>query len=244
MHPILFKIGFINIYTYGLMVAIGFSLATILSAKEAGRRGISSDDIISLSLVVLITGLIGARLLYVILNLGIFIARPIEIFMISHGGLVFYGGAVSSFICGIIYLKKKRLDILKVLDIISPFVALGHSIGRIGCFFNGCCYGRPIYSFFGYKLHKLIIHPTQIYSSLYLLLLYVLLRFQYKHQTFRGQVFYSYLLLYTTGRFLIEELRGDQVEVFLGMTLSQLISIVVFFIAVFLYIRKRWQLRT
>ncbi|MCM8782705.1 MAG: prolipoprotein diacylglyceryl transferase [Candidatus Omnitrophica bacterium] len=236
MHPIFLKLGPITLYSYGLMVAIGFITATILASRTAKIFGVPPDNISTLSLAILISGVIGARLLYVLLNLKDFLSSPFEIFMVSHGGLVFYGGAISALFSGLVYLKIVKLPIWDIADIISPYIALGHSIGRIGCFLNGCCFGKPTISFFGIMFGDGIVrHPTQIYSSVFLVFLYMFLRTSLQFRQFKGQIFFSYLIFYPAGRFFIEFLRGDNPIVVFNFTFSQIISLGIFIFGVGAY---------
>lgn len=229
MHPILFNLGPLTIYSYGLMVGLGFVIATILAAKQAGRYGISQERITTLSLVILIAGVAGGRVLYVILNRAYFISNPLECFMITRGGLVFYGGAAFAFLASVIYVKRARLAVMGTADVLAPFIPLGHAIGRIGCLLNGCCYGEAASGFFGVVFQDGVVRiPTQIYSSFYLMLLYVLLKSLLKARRFTGEVFFSYLILYSAGRFFIEFLRADSTLVIGSLRFSQVVSIIIF----------------
>ncbi len=244
MHPILFRFGPITLYSYGLMVALGFITATLLAARTAPKFGIAPDRINTLSLIILISGIIGARALYILLNLKDFISDPVEIFMISHGGLVFYGGAVVSFLSGAAYSKISKMPVLDTADLIAPYIALGHSIGRIGCFLNGCCFGKPAAIFLGVAFGDGVIrYPTQIYSSVCLLLLYMFLRVCLEFRQFRGQIFFLYIIFYSAGRFYIEFLRGDSPIVAFNLTVFQLISLALLLFGILGYwgMRARWN---
>ena len=163
--------------------------------------------------------------------------------MVMHGGLVFYGGVFTSLVFGVLYIRRSRLSIFDVLDVVSPYIALGHSIGRIGCFLNGCCYGNPIYGLSDLAIQDTPIrHPTQIYSSLFLLLLYMILRVIFRFRDFSGQVFFCYLALYTLGRFFIEFLRGDNPCFLYNLTFSQFVSVAIFILSFLLYfVRRRFR---
>jgi len=240
MHPIILKVGAFTIYSYGLMVAVGFIIATIL----ASRRGKSEefkilpDKIGTLALVILISGILGARILYCLLNIKDFIANPLEIIMVTHGGLVFYGGAVAAFLAGFVYAKRAGLPIKDTLDLLFPYIALGHAFGRIGCFLNGCCYGRPYNGPLAVTFEDGTPRiPTQLLSAGLLFLLFIFLSMLITRRRFKGQVFCSYVLLYSTGRFLMEFLRGDNPPFLFLLTFSQVISIAAFVIGIFLYLR-------
>ena len=166
--------------------------------------------------------------------------------MLHKGGLSFYGGFIVALTCAVVFLKRRHLPGLKILDIFVPYLALGQAIGRIGCFLNGCCYGKPtdfvlrVY-FPGEFVAR---HPVQIYSSLNLLLIFIILRtFQAKKKgetKISGQIFLLYCLLYSGMRFFMEYLRGDHLPVFANLTIHQLISVGIFIVSgIFLWKRLR-----
>ena len=241
MYPELLNIGPLTIHTYGVFFALGIiaavSLAEFLYKRDGGTPGAFSD----LSLITLLGVIIGARTLFILINLEYFLSHPIEIPMIWRGGLVFYGGLIGGSIAFVAAVKVLKLDLFKSADIAAPAVALGHGIGRIGCFFAGSCYGKPtdlpwavVFTdprSLAQGVLGVPVHPVQLYSSLSLFLLAaVLLRIR-KVSSFKGQVIASYGVLYGTLRFGMEFLRGDP-RGFLtisGITLStsQLISLVI-----------------
>jgi phosphatidylglycerol:prolipoprotein diacylglycerol transferase len=228
LHPILFKIGPVAIYSYGFFLATAFLIATRLAIRRAPREGISPEKISVLSIYILFFGILGARTLFVLLNIELFKSKPWwEVFALHHGGLVFYGGLISSILSCLIYLTKNRLSISGTLDLISPYAALGYAIGRIGCFLNGCCWGKQTDLPWGVKFPFLAskVHPTQLYSSLLNFFIFLLLLSVRKRKGYKGEVFVCYLLFYSTGRFFIEFLRGDIPEFMLGLTFTQLISV-------------------
>ncbi len=216
MHPVICAIGPFTVYSYGLMLAIAFSVSSALAVLEAKKKDISSDIIFNLTFIVFVSGVIGARLFFVGQNIGFYRKDPIEILMLQHGGLSWFGGLMLGSLSGISYLKSKKLPVYKILDLIIPFVVLGQAIGRIGCFLNGCCYGRG---------------PVQLYSSMLLILIFAALRFLQDRPHASGQIFYAYLLLYSIKRFFIEFLRLDNPVIFLGLTLFQVLCIPLFCLA-------------
>lgn len=233
MYPEICKIGPFTIYSYGLMLVVAFVVSSTLVSLQAKRENINPEIILNLSFIVFIFGILGARSFYIIENLGYYIKRPLEIIMLQHGGLSWFGGLASGIISGAVYLKNKKLVVYKILDLIAPFLALAQAIGRIGCLLNGCCFGYV--SKFGlyFKVHKLVLIPTQIYSSLLLILIFIFLRFLQDRPHRDGKIFFTYLLLYSVKRFFIEFWRADNEIVFLGFSLFQIISIVIFFFSVF-----------
>lgn len=232
MHPVLFKIGPITIFSYGLMVAIGFALALFLICRRANDFNIKRDDVLDIAIIVLISGLIGSRFLYVVLNVDYYINRPLEILDLSKGGLVWYGGFLTSLAVSAAYIKKRGLSFLNVADLFFPYAALAQAIGRVGCFLNGCCYGTEAPSGCPFSVvfpfDTVMRHPAQLYSALSLLGIFVILRIWQDRRRFPGEIFLGYCLLYSLKRFLMEFLRGDNSRMLLSMTLSQLVSLAVF----------------
>ncbi|MCX5677681.1 MAG: prolipoprotein diacylglyceryl transferase [Candidatus Omnitrophica bacterium] len=224
MHPILLKLGPLTIYSYGVMVAVGFSLAAFLVYRRAPKFGMDRDKMIDYLILLLISGVVGARALYVLLNLGYYMADPMEILNLSGGGLVWYGGFIAALLASIWFLKIKKLDFWPVADLIAPYIALGQAFGRVGCYLNGCCYGiiAPCNFIFGER------QPTQIYSSILLLIIFIVLVRWQDRRRFKGEIFLDYCALYSCKRFFIEFLRGDNPRIFSGLTMSQLISAAVF----------------
>ncbi|NQT47235.1 MAG: prolipoprotein diacylglyceryl transferase [Candidatus Omnitrophica bacterium] len=240
MHPILFKIGPVEIYSYGVMVALGFLAATFLAARNAEKAGLDPTKIVDLFLWILISGLIGGRLLYVAMNIEGYILNPLDIVMLNKGGLIFYGGLITAFLAAVYFVKRNGMPVMKVADLIAPYIALGQMAGRVGCFLNGCCWGKISNSIFA--LHFIGTpfrrHPAQLYSALLLLAIFLFLRSLHrKDRAFSGQIFLTYLLLYSAMRFLIEFIRDEPI-IFLGrFTLSQGISAGIFLLSVALYTR-------
>ncbi|MFA5356606.1 MAG: prolipoprotein diacylglyceryl transferase [Candidatus Omnitrophota bacterium] len=239
MYPEICKIGPITIYSYGLLMAAAFLISSALAVQQAKRKGFDPESIFNLSFIAFICGVAGARILYVAENAPYYLKNPLEIFMLQRGGLSWYGGLIIGALCGVIFLKKKKLSIYGILDLIVPFVALGQAIGRVGCLLNGCCYGKV--SRFGiyFNIYDSVLIPTQIYSSLALLLIFIILRRLQERPHSRGAVFFTYLVLYSAQRFFIEFLRADNQIIIFGLTLFQLISIAIFLSAGYKLISMR-----
>jgi len=222
VHPIAFTLGPLTIRWYGVMVAIAF-LAGLWTASRRGRRdGIAPEKIIDLGPWLILGSIIGARTLYVISYWREqFAEKPFpEIFMVQHGGLVFYGGLIGASLAFILYSRIKKLPLWKGADILAPSIALGYVFGRIGCLMNGCCYGRacdmPWAITFpsGHETHPsgspgTPVHPTEVYESLLNLGLYAALAWLYRRKKFDGQVFATYLVSYALLRSFVEMFRGD-----------------------------------
>tara|TARA_B100000686_G_scaffold137739_1_gene145114 strand:+ start:3612 stop:4379 length:768 start_codon:yes stop_codon:yes gene_type:complete len=217
MHPILLEFGPVKIFTYGLLLATGFFSAIWLGARQGEREGYDPQTIMDLCFYILLAAILGARILYVIVEYKYFASRPLDILMVWKGGLVFYGGLILSVIVAMGFIKKRQLSLWRIADILAPSIAIGQAIGRWGCFFAGCCYGRPTDFSWGVTFtdsralaplnHSL--HPTQVYLSLNALAIFWILIWLRKRKAFDGQIFCAYGILYSIGRFLIEFLRGD-----------------------------------
>ena len=220
------------------MLVLAFCVVMFLLSREAKSQGLNSELIFNLSFIILISGIIGARIFYIVLNLEFYINNPNEIIMLAHGGLVWYGGLILGSLSCIVYLRYKGLDIYRTVDLIVPYLALGQAIGRIGCFLNGCCYGLESLRFgLYYPVHDKVLIPTQLYSSLALLGIYIILRIAQERVYQKGEVFYLYLLLYSLWRFFIEFFRGDSEIFIFGLSLFQIISIVLFVVSVVILTR-------
>ncbi|MCJ7662782.1 MAG: prolipoprotein diacylglyceryl transferase [Desulfobacterales bacterium] len=251
MHPVLFHIGRLTIYSYGFLIAVGIMVGLFLARRQAAQEGIDQDKIVDITFYILLAALIGARLLFVLINFGEYADNPLAIFKIWEGGLVFYGGLLPAAAIGIWYIKRLGLPLWQVTDIFAPSLAIGHAFGRIGCFLAGCCYGEACALPWAVTFadprslapQGIPVHPTQLYSSLSLFALFAFLVFLRKKKTFQGELFWSYIFCYSVGRFFLEFLRGDARGSALGgiFSTSQAIGIPLAGISVvmFLYLRKR-----
>jgi len=234
MFPVLLKIGPLSIFTYGFFIALGFLAGIYFAVKEARRLGEEPEIIMDLCFYLLVAAIIGSRLFYVATNPKMFLENPVEILKIWNGGLVFYGGFIAALITGIIYLKAKNIPVWKTADIMAPSVVLAHFFGRIGCFFAGCCYGKycdlPWAVIFrnpdSLAPQGLPLHPTQLYSALNNLAIFLFLFFFRKHKKYDGQLFWLYVLMYGITRSFIEIFRADfRGEFFYGTySISQVVG--------------------
>jgi phosphatidylglycerol:prolipoprotein diacylglycerol transferase len=242
MHPVLLKIGPIAIYTYGLFVALGVVAWMFISKKEAVRLGQDEGPITDLCFLIVVSSMLGARLFYVAVNPEMFLENPLEIFKIWNGGLVFYGGFIAAVVVAMLYLKKRRMPIWQTADVLAPGLAAGHALGRVGCFFAGCCYGKtcdlPWSVTFSDSLSLaplgIPLHPTQLYEVANNLVLFVVLWLFRRRKTFDGQVFWIYLLMYGFTRAVLEIFRGDPRGLFFNgnLSVSQIIGIALAVLAI------------
>jgi len=241
MRPILFEIAGFPIYSYGVMIFFAFLLGIYLAQRQAPKEGFQKDHVYDVAIMTIILALIGARLAYVILNWEHFAQNPGEILAVRRGGLTFYGGFIAPLIGGFFYARIKRISMLKFLDFISPYIALGYGITRIGCFLNGCCYGVPTDSFLGVvfpAVDNISRHPTQLYSVIAMLIVFFVLVFMRRKKRPRGVVFFSFILFYGVYRFLVEFFRVPQPG-YWGLTLAQNIALPVILLAFIFIIFKR-----
>jgi phosphatidylglycerol:prolipoprotein diacylglycerol transferase len=232
VYPIILKIGPVCIYSYGLMVAIAFAAAISLSYRYAPRFGIDRESVVDFGISILLGGIAGARLFYVLLNLAYYKANPAEIFDLTKGGLVWYGGFLAGVVVAIVFVKVNRIDFFNGADLLAPFIALAQGIGRIGCLLNGCCYGIRAPEGFplGVKFPQdgVLRHPAQLYEAAALFAIFVFLIVLQRSRRFKGEIFLAYAILYSVARFLLEYARGDNFKAFAALTLSQLISAAIF----------------
>ncbi|HCY85083.1 MAG TPA: prolipoprotein diacylglyceryl transferase [Desulfobacteraceae bacterium] len=248
MYPILLEIGSLKLYTYGLFLALGFITAIWFTKRNARFYGISDQTISDLFFTILVSAIVGARLLYVGINFDAYKGNILEMFKIWNGGLVFFGGFIAAFFAAFAFLKIRKMDIWKTADILAPGLALGHAVGRFGCLFAGCCYGKtcdlPIAIRFTHPESlaplNVLLHPTQLYMVGTNFLIFLILLAVQKRKRFDGMVFLSYIMLYSAFRAVVEHFRGDfRGDFFFEfISLSQGIGLVVSFVALVFLIVK------
>jgi phosphatidylglycerol---prolipoprotein diacylglyceryl transferase len=252
MHRYLCRIGPVNLYAYGAMLALAFVAGTWLAVSRARTRNVPGSAIYDLVLWILVSSLAGARLLFVIMNFDYYRDHLLDILKLWEGGLVLYGGIVFGFCAAVYFLKKNKLPVWRVVDILAPSLALGVAIGRIGCFLNGCCYGRlsarwgvrfpgvdnpPAYEEqlrHGFispaASSSLPVLPTQLYEAFACLFIAGLLLFiERRNRYFDGFLFWLFIAFYSVERFFMEGIRYYEQNFFIGfLTVSQLISVIFF----------------
>jgi phosphatidylglycerol:prolipoprotein diacylglycerol transferase len=250
VHPIAFHLGSFAVHWYGIMIALAFLAGLWTATLRARREKISGEKIADIVLWLMVGAIIGARIVYVTTYWKEeFADQPIsEIFMIQHGGLVYYGGFIGATIAGMIYIRWKKMPLWKTADVLAPSIALGSFFGRAGCLLNGCCYGRPTnlpwaITFTNPQAHELSgtplnipLHPTEIYDGLLNLILYFFLAWLFRRKKFDGQIFATYLLCYSVIRAFVEYFRGDysDLQYHFGLTPAQWIGVPIFIAGLFL----------
>jgi phosphatidylglycerol---prolipoprotein diacylglyceryl transferase len=177
LHPILLKIGSLTIFTYGFFLALAFLAAMALAGREARRVGLPPGRVYDLCFYSIIAALIGARFLQVLLEWDFYRVHPQDIVKVWDGGLAFQGGLVLGILTAVFYMWRHSLPVWKTLDVLALAMPLGQSIGRIGCFMAGCCYGRPNDLSWGVTFTDpqslgpvgVKIHPTQLFMAVLLI---------------------------------------------------------------------------
>jgi phosphatidylglycerol:prolipoprotein diacylglycerol transferase len=247
MHPILFKLGPFPVYSYGTLAALAYGIAIFLMVRRAPALGLSRHMVTDISIGMLVSGIIGARVLYILLNSGYYLQRPFEMLLLYKGGLVWYGGFFAGVASGIWMTRKDPDGFWPFADLAAPYLALAQGIGRLGCFLNGCCFGVPAPSHFPlhviFPSEDIVRHPTQLYAAFFLIVIFMILRLCQEKRRFGGEIFLLYCVLTSFKRFLVEFLRGDNPRILCGLTFSQLVAIFVFVVAAAVFTRKvtRWK---
>ncbi len=256
MLPVLFHIGSLTVYTYGVLVASGVLLGLWYARRQAPRHGLNPDHVWNLGIYMVLVALIVAKIWLVFSAWDYYAANPREIFsmtVIQSGG-TFYGGVVGAMLTIIIYTRVQKIPVLPLLDTFAFAVPLGHSIGRLGCLAAGCCYGRPTTvpwaitfknelaeQLAGTPLHT-PLHPTQLYESAAEFLNFLIVVWLARRQRFTGQLVGTYFLLYGFERGTIEFFRGDPGRTMMfhnTVSLMQLTSVALILTGAFLWWRGR-----
>ena len=242
MFPRLFHLGNFGIPTYGVLVASGVLVGLFVAAKLAQQQGEDPDKAWNLGIIAVLSAIVGAKLLLIVNDWGYYTRNPREIFSLSmlQAGGVFYGGLIAAIAASVWYIRREHMPVLKTCDAFAPGIALGHAIGRVGCFAAGCCYGKPTSLPWGVVFTNPLakqfsgtplgihIHPTQLYESAVELINFFLLYWLIRHKRFQGQVIGAYMFLYGFARYFLEFLRDDpeRGSVFGIMTGTQFISLI------------------
>ena len=267
MYPIAFHIGSFAVHWYGIFIGIGFLASFFLLLRLKRYAGLTTDQIYNISMIALFAGVIGARAFYVVQFWDQFSGRGIlAILNVHEGGLVFYGGFILAFTAECLYAKwptvrrllglkennpadgsdpRKNISLLALLDVLGPAMALAHAFGRVSCFMQGCCFGKPAPEGFllavrfpagspaAYKYPSLLangsepVYPVQLFESAGNLLMCAILLLLLRNRKYAGMIGGVYLILYGVMRFLIEFMRGDHTDSILGLTPSQFIAVAV-----------------
>jgi phosphatidylglycerol:prolipoprotein diacylglycerol transferase len=240
MYPILFNVGGLPVYSYGVLLAAAYLIGLQLAVVRARRAGIDPAKVMDLGIYLIIAALVGAKLMLIAVDFDYFLQQPRELLSLVRAGGVFYGGLIGAVAVGYFLVRKYKLNIWSTGDLMAPGIALGHVVGRFGCLLAGCCYGRP--TDVGWAITftnpvananvgtplNIPLHPTQMYDAgAELLILGLLLLTERKGKPFAGRTFWLYIGLYAISRFIIEYFRGDiqRGTVFGSMSTSQFVSL-------------------
>src|SRR5438128_11800001 len=239
MYPRLLELGPITVYTYGVLLAAAYLLGLQFAMVRAKARGLDSVRVLDLGIYIIISALVGAKLLLLVTDFRTFRADPSELLTLARSGGVFYGGLILAVTVALWYIRRVGLPLWTTCDVFAPGIALGHVVGRFGCFFAGCCFGKPTTRPWGITFTDpfaaanvgtplgVPLHPTQLYEAgPEFVILMVLLFTERKGRPFAGRTFWLYMLLYAISRFIIEFYRGDDRGTVGMFSTSQFISIV------------------
>lgn len=258
MHPELFRIGSFPVHTYGVFLALAFLGAIMVTVRLGSRDGLPKERIYDLCLWMLLASLVGSKVLMLFTEPEYRgnVWALLSLDFLRSGG-VFYGGLIGAVVTGYFLMRRYQLPWWKTADACAPGIALGNVLGRLGCFSAGCCWGEPTSQTWGVRFTELAheitgvpagvpLHPTQLYESMSMLIVFGFLLWLHRHRRFSGQVILSYALLYSAIRFVIEFYRADPrgdifgITTLTGLSTSQLIGILVAVTSLILLI-KRWR---
>jgi len=248
MYPVLFEIGPVSVYSYGLMIAIGVVAGMAYLVFEGGREvNLTFDQANTLFLYIFLAAVVGGKLFLFLEDPGGYLQHPQKLF--TGRGFVFYGSFLLAVPTMWWFFKKHHLNAYRMLDVMAITSCLVHVCGRIGCFLAGCCYGKPSDSFWSVTFTSPFcyadplntpLYPTQLFEAVYIFLIMLFLLLLKKRRRFYGQLFLGYLILYAIGRFILEFFRGDTGRGFIiekYISHSQFIGLCVIVVVMMVYFR-------
>lgn len=243
------NLGFLSIQYYALCIIIGAAIALYLSYRQWKFVGYKTSDLSDFFFNVLLVGIIGARLWYVIMKADYYLANPLSIFAVWEGGLAIQGGLIAGFIYGYYYYRRRGYNFLNVADIILPNVLIAQALGRWGNFFNQEAFGNTTTHEFlkgiflpDFIVDKMFIngayhHPTFLYESLYCILIFIIIKLIVRFVRLKaGQAGLLYFIFYSFGRIFIEHLRTDSL-MFFDLKMAQILSIIIIIVATYFFFR-------
>ena len=254
MYPRLLELGPLTVYTYGVLLAAAYLFGLKLAMVRAKSRNLDQTRILDLGIYIIISALVGAKLLLLVTDFRTFADNPRELLSLARSGGVFYGGLILAVSVALWYIRRIGLPLWTTCDVFAPGIALGHVVGRLGCLFAGCCYGKPTSvpwaitftdpfaaANVGTPLN-VPLHPTQLYEAgAEALILVVLLATEKRGRPYPGRTFWLYILLYSISRYVIEIYRGDPRGTIGIFSTSQFISLLLAPLAIgmLLYLGRR-----
>jgi phosphatidylglycerol:prolipoprotein diacylglycerol transferase len=222
LRPILLQLGAFPVRSYGLLIAVAFMVGIWIARRRAAKNGYDPDIIIDLSVIVILVSIIGARLAYVFVRWEYYQHDILGILRIWEGGLALYGGMVAGALAGLWFFRRRGIDMWAGADLVAPSLAMGVAIGRIGCFLNGCCYGKVCEhpwgvvfsesSIAGMRYPGVHLHATQLYEALLGLVVFFVLLAVDRRKPFEGFLLWLFVILLSVYRFLIDPLRHYDTE--------------------------------
>ena len=255
MNPILIDLGPIQIYWYSVIILTAMLIGSAIFLKAAKKEGYNEEFLTNTIFYMIIFGIIGARLYYVLFNLNYYLKNPLEIIAVWNGGLAIHGGIAGGALCLLYHSLKYKKSFLRLTDLIAPSLILGQAIGRWGNFFNSEAHGPavsrqvleslhiPTFVINGMNIDGVYYHPTFFYESIWCLLGFILLIVLKKKVKLRnGQLTGIYFMWYSVARFFIESLRADSLMIG-SIKVAQLVSIALFILGLYLLFRKKKDTR-
>jgi len=248
MLPVLFEVGGISVYSYGFLIAIG-AIAGVAYMAVQGRKdvGLTFDQANMLFLFIFLAAFVGGKVFLFFEDVPYYLDNGRK--LLTGRGFVFYGSFLFAIPTMLLFFRRHKLPAYAMLDVMAVTTCIVHMLGRLGCFMAGCCYGLPTNSIFGVIFTdpacqaeplNVSLHPTQLYESLYIFLVMLLLLYLRGRKKFYGQLFLVYLLLYAVGRFMLEYFRGDLARGFIFDGLishSQFVAVLIFTSVLLIYFR-------
>ncbi|MDW7738725.1 MAG: prolipoprotein diacylglyceryl transferase [Bacillota bacterium] len=231
MYPEIFRIGNFAIHSYGLMIAIAVLVAAIAIYREAPREGINPDHVLESVIASTIVGLLGSRILYILLNWEFYSGRFFRSFFTQFEGLSFYGAMFGGVIALYFWSAWRKINFLKMADLLAPYLALGYTFGRIGCFLNGCCYGKESTLPWALPVNMadtVLRHPVQLYAALGGIIIFIILKLLRPRRPFVGFILIALFALYGLLRFITEFFRYG-IPGWLNLTTAQWFSLSLLF---------------
>ncbi len=227
MYPEILRIGSLTVHSYGLMIALAILVSAIAIYREAPREKINADHVLEAVIVAAIFGLLGSRILYILLNWGYYSTKPLSAILTQFEGLTFYGAMFGGVIALFVWSRWRQFGFLKMADLLAPYLALGYAFGRIGCFLNGCCYGKEASVPWALPINMadtVLRHPVQLYAAFGGLIIFILLKLLRPHRPFVGFLLLTLFAFYGILRFIVEFFRYSDVA-WIGLSTAQLFSL-------------------
>ncbi|MBW7996586.1 MAG: prolipoprotein diacylglyceryl transferase [Candidatus Glassbacteria bacterium] len=257
MHPVIFRLGPLEIKSYGVMLAVSFLVGYLFARKRAVHRGIRQEALLDLCFWILLSAIVGSRAFYIATHWDQYADSPLGAFSIWEGGLSMMGGVLMALAVGWLFLKKAGVRFTQMADVVAPSIALGIGLTRIGCFLYGCCYGLPTDLALGITFPEVSaagshfhvpIHPTQLYSSAYGFAILGILMLIDRFRPREGALFGIFAMLYAIARFTVDFYRYYEPQQYVtaqpaALTNNQIISMALFVFGAVLAVRA-WRNRT